>query len=198
MNKKKSLAKVVFDIETSNIFDDVGSNDPAKLDISIVGVYDSTTDTYTSYAVEEFDKMWSIFERADILIGFNSNHFDIPLLNKYYPGNLTHIKSLDLLAEIKEALGRRIKLDHIAEATLGINKSGHGLEAVRWWKEGNHEAVRKYCLDDVRITKEVYDYALKNKELLYKDFGDIRKIKLDTKDWENIKEPAAMTFTLGF
>jgi DEAD/DEAH box helicase domain-containing protein len=196
--KKTSLAKVVFDIETANIFDDVGSNDSTKLDISIVGVYDSTTDTYTSFAVEEFDKMWPIFERADMLIGYNSDHFDIPLLNKYYPGDLTKIKSLDLLVEIKNSLGRRLKLDSVAEATLGVNKSGHGLEAVRWWKEGKADLVRKYCLDDVRITKEVYDYALKNKELLYKDFGDIKKIKLNPKDWETIAEPSVLTHTLPF
>ncbi len=198
MTKKNKLVKVVFDIETSNVFDDIGSNDPSKLDISVVGVYDSTTDSYTAFEVQEFDAMWPIFERADMLIGFNSDHFDIPLLNKYYPGDLTKIKSLDLLVEIKNALGRRIKLDYVAEATLGINKSGHGLEAVQWWKEGKKDLVKKYCLDDVRITKEVYDYALKNKELSYKDFGDIRKIKLDTKHWETIVEPAAMTFTLGF
>jgi DEAD/DEAH box helicase domain-containing protein len=105
---------------------------------------------------------------------------------------------LDLLAEIKKSLGRRLRLDSIAEATLGINKSGHGLEAVRWWKEGKGDLVRKYCLDDVRITKEVYEYALKNKELSYKDFGDIKKIKLDTKDWETVKERPALTHTLPF
>jgi hypothetical protein len=44
----------------------------------------------------------------------------------------------------------------------------------------------------------VYDYALKNKELSYKDFGDIKKIKLNTTDWETITEPAVLTFTLGF
>jgi DNA polymerase elongation subunit (family B) len=196
--KKSSIRKVVFDIETANIFDEVGSNDPTKLDISIVGVYDSGTDTYSAYRVEEFDKMWPIFERADILIGYNSDHFDIPLLNKYYAGNLANIKSLDLLVEIKESLGRRLRLDSVAEATLGINKSGHGLEAVKWWKEGKEDLVIKYCLDDVRITKEVYDYALKHKELKYKDFGEERIIKLNTKDWETITTPAVLTHTLPF
>ncbi|KKS28137.1 MAG: hypothetical protein UU89_C0045G0009 [Parcubacteria group bacterium GW2011_GWC2_42_11] len=195
---KKGITKVVFDIETANIFDEVSSNDPAKLDISIVGIYDSLTDTYSSYAVSEFGKLWPIIERADMLIGYNSNHFDIPLLNKYYPGDLTAIKSLDLLAEIRSSLGRRLRLDSVAEATLGINKSGHGLEAVQWWKEGKEDLVRKYCLDDVRITKEVYEYALKNKEVNYKDFGDIKKIKLNTKDWEKIAEPSALTHTLPF
>ncbi len=198
MGGKKRIRKVVFDIETSNIFDDVGSNDPTKLDISIVGVYDSETDAYTSYAVEEFVNLWPIIERADMLIGFNSDHFDIPLLNKYYPGDLTKIKSLDLLVEVKRSLGRRLRLDTIAEATLGVNKSGHGLEATQWWKEGKHDLVRKYCLDDVRITKDIYDYALKHKELKYKDFGDEKLIKLDTRDWEKIPEPAALTHTLPF
>jgi len=195
---KKGITKVVFDIETANVFDEVSSNDPSKLDISIVGIYDSLTDTYSSYTVSEFGKLWPIIERADMLIGYNSDHFDIPLLNKYYPGDLTAIKSLDLLVEIRNSLGRRLRLDSVAEATLGINKSGHGLEAVQWWKEGKEDLVRKYCLDDVRITKEVYDYARKNKEVNYKDFGDIKKIKLNTKDWETIAEPAALTHTLPF
>lgn len=195
---KKEVRKVVFDIETSNIFEDVGSNDPAKLDISIVGVYDSGEDAYSSYAVEEFPALWPIIERADMLIGFNSDHFDIPLLNKYYPGDLTKIKSLDLLVEVKHSLGRRLRLDTLAEATLGVNKSGHGLEATRWWKEGKQEEVRRYCLDDVKITKEIYEYALKHKELKYKDFGEVKTVKLDTKDWEKIPEPAALTHTLPF
>ena len=193
------VRRVVFDIETANIFSDVGAaNDATKLDISIVGAYDSATDSYATYSVEELPALWAIIERADMLIGFNSDHFDIPLLNKYYPGDLTTIKSLDLLVEIKRSLGRRLRLDTIAEATLGTNKSGHGLEAVQWWKEGKEDLVRKYCQDDVKITKEVYDYARKHKELKYKDFGEEKIIKLDTRDWEKIEEPAAMTHTLPF
>ena len=42
------IRKVIFDIETKNIFSDVGENNPALLDISIVGIYDSETDTYSS------------------------------------------------------------------------------------------------------------------------------------------------------
>lgn len=192
------MRRVVFDIETSNIFDDIGSNDPSKLDISIVGIYDSTTKEYTSFAQNEFKDMWPIFERADVLIGYNSDHFDIPLLNKYYPGDLTTIHSIDLLAEIKKSLGRRLKLDTVAEATLGTHKSGHGLEATKWWKEGKHDLVRKYCLDDVRLTKELYDYARKNRKLLYKDFGEIKEVKLDTKTWEKDVENGALTHAMPF
>jgi len=190
---------VVFDIETSNTFDDVGgSNDASKLDISIVAAHDSATDTYESYSVPELPKLWHILEKADILVGYNSDHFDIPLLNKYYPGDLTLIKSLDLLVEVKNTLGRRLRLDTLAEATLGTKKSGHGLQAIQWWKEGKEDLVRKYCIDDVRITKELCDYAYKHKEVKYKDFGDIKNIKLDTREWYTVPQKAPMTHTLPF
>jgi hypothetical protein len=73
------MRKVVFDIETKNIFQDVGSNNPADLSISVVGVYDSETDLFSSYLEEELPRLWPILETAEILIGFNSEHFDIPL-----------------------------------------------------------------------------------------------------------------------
>lgn len=192
------MRKVVFDIETRNIFADVGKNDPALLDISILGAYDSETDTYDSYTVEELSRFWPILERADMLIGYNSDHFDIPILAKYYPGDISTIKSLDIMVEVKNSLGRRLRLDAIAEGTLGTNKSGHGLQAYEWWKQGEIEKIRKYCIDDVRITKEVYDYALKNGMLKYKDLGGIRDIKLDTSNWETLGSGSTMTHTLPF
>lgn len=191
------MRKIVFDIETRNIFQEVGSNDPVDLDISVVGIYDYSTDTYSSYLQEELKNLWPILEKADMLIGFNSDHFDLPLLNKYYTGDLSKIKSLDILKEVKDSLGRRIKLDTLAEATLGKKKIGHGLEAVTWWKQGEIEKIKKYCLEDVKITKEIYEYALKNKVLKYKDGPVVKDIKLNPEHWETKKENA-MTFTLPF
>ncbi len=192
------IRRVVFDIETANSFDDVGANDPSRLDISIVGAYDSSTDTYASYSVPELNQLWPIIEKADVLIGYNSDHFDIPLLNKYYPGDLTRIKSIDILVEVRNVLGRRLKLDTIAEATLGAQKSGHGLDAIRWWKEGKEDLVRKYCLDDVRLTKELYDHIRKHKKILYTDFGEQKEVRLKPELWEKEVENGAMTFTLPF
>lgn len=191
------MKKVVFDIETRNLFQDVGSNDSRDLDISVVCLYDYETDKYYSFLQEDFSKLWPILEKADMLITFNGDHFDIPLLNKYYSGDLSKIKSLDLLKEVKKSLGFRLKLDSIASATLGYGKSGHGLEAITWWKNGEIEKLIKYCIDDVKVTKEIYDFALKNGHLKYKDGPVLKDIKLDTKDWEE-KQESAITFSLGF
>ena len=191
------MRKLIFDIETKNSFQEVGSNNPADLDISVVCVYDYKSDQYNSYLEKDFKNLWPIIEKADMLIGFNSEHFDTPLLNKYYPGDLTKIKSLDILKEIKSSLGRRIKLDTIAEATLGKKKTGHGLEAITWWKNGEIDKIIKYCLEDVKITKEVYEYALKNSSLKYKDGNELKEIKLDTGNWEK-EDASSITHTLPF
>lgn len=191
------MRKIIFDIETKNTFQDIGKSDPVFLDLSVVCVYNSETDKYKTYTQEELPALWPLLEKADMLIGYNSDHFDIPILNKYYPGDLTQIKSLDLLKEIKKSIGRRLKLDSIAEGTLGKKKTGHGLEAVAWWKAGEIEKIKKYCKEDVKITKELYDYALKNNSLKYKDMDKILEIQLDTIDWEKYKN-SSMTHTLPF
>jgi|SRR3989344_8322832 len=191
------MRKVVFDIETKNFFNDVGKNDPALLDIALVAIHDSETNSYSSYLEEDLAKLWSILERADILIGFNSDHFDIPLLNKYYPGDLTKIKSIDILQEIKNVYGRRMRLDQLAEGTLSKNKSGGGADAMDWWKLGDIERVRAYCIDDVKLTKELYDYALSNNKLIFKEGGKLNEIKLDTQNWEKPSNHK-LTFSLPF
>ena len=191
------MRKIFFDIETKNTFFDVGKNDPALLDISLVGIYDSQEDKFDAFLEDDLARLWPIIEKADSLIGFNSEHFDIPLLNKYYPGNLTKIKSVDLLKEIYKSLGRRIKLDTLAQATLGKGKIGHGLQAIEWWKNGEIDKLREYCIEDVRITKELYDYALKNNHLKYHDGIKICEIKIDPSDWEK-KEDFGITHILPF
>ncbi|MEY4747030.1 MAG: hypothetical protein RLZZ416_79 [Candidatus Parcubacteria bacterium] len=187
---------VTFDIETANWMSDTGSSDPADLSIALVGVHDSATGSYTSYLEKELPRLWPLLERTDVLVGYNSAHFDVPLLNKYYPGDLTRIKSLDLMQEIYAVAGRRLKLDSIAEATLGENKSASGSLSLQWWRAGEIEKVREYCLKDVELTKRIFDYARQNGYVKYMDLGKMREVKLKTADWLS---PAGspMTFTLG-
>ncbi|MFZ1987574.1 MAG: ribonuclease H-like domain-containing protein [Minisyncoccia bacterium] len=187
---------ITFDIETKAVSLVRGRLDVNELELTVVGIHDSETDTYSSYLKEELPQLWPIIEHTDLLIGYNSDSFDIPLLNRYYPGDLTQIRSLDLMSEVQKTLGRRLRLDSIARATLGRGKSGDGLKAGTWWEEGRIDKVREYCLDDVRLTRELYDYALKHSGLKYKDLNQIRDIKLDTSLWNIATPPATLTHTL--
>jgi len=178
------MRAITFDIESISDSMVRGRVDVNEQELTVVAIHDSQTGEYTSFLRGELPRLWSILERADVLIGFNSNTFDIPLLNRYYPGDLTSFHSIDLLNEVQQVLGRRIRLQSLAEATLGRGKSGDGLKAGDWWKEGKYDKVREYCIEDVRLTRELYDYAIKHGVLKYKDMRTIRDIKLDTALWE--------------
>lgn len=191
------MRAITFDIESISDSFVRGHIDVAEQELTVVAIHDSETGAYTSYFREELHTLWPVIERADLLIGFNSDAFDIPLLNRYYPGDLSHIRSLDLLSEVQKVLGRRIRLQSLAEATLGRGKSGDGAKAGEWWKEGKKDQVAEYCIEDVRLTRELYDYALAHGILKYKDLRDIRDIKLDTRHWNGTVSAApAMTHAL--
>lgn len=187
--------KIFFDIETKNTFRDVGKADPTLLDISVVGIYDSKTEKFQAFVEKEFGELWPIIEKADMLIGYNSDHFDIPLLNKYYLGDLSNIKSLDIMKEVGKSLGRKISLDLLGSATLGRKKTGKGLEAVEWWANGEYEKVKEYCLNDVRLTRDLYNYIMANKQVKYVDRGILIPLDIDTSGWET-KEDMTMARSL--
>lgn len=191
------MRKIVLDIETQNSFQEIGKNDPTLLNISLLVTYDFASKTYETFMEDDFPRLWKLLEQTDMIIGYNSDSFDIPLLNKYYPGDLTHIKSLDLLSEIKNSLGKRIRLNSVAEGTLGLKKSGSGLDAIRWWRKGEILKIKEYCEMDVKITKEVYEFASENNFLKYKDFDGTHKFPINTDSWET-KEEVALTYTLPF
>lgn len=191
--------EVVFDIETQNTFAEV-NNDFKKLKISVVSIYRSDTDSYHSFAENELGQLWPILEKCDRLIGYNSEHFDLPVLQNYYLGNLTVIPHLDIMKEVKEALGFRMKLADLAEATLdNITKSADGLQAIRWWKEGKIDEIKKYCEQDVRVTKEIYDFGRANNQLFYKNFnGEILPFAVNFVVKPEEKQNTAINFTFPF
>lgn len=154
--------EVVFDIET---YGDIRNLSSMK--VTVVSVYEYEHDRYSSFDEHELSLLWPILEKAERLIGYNSAHFDIPILNKLYAGDLATFPHLDLLKVIKEMSGSRYKLDDIAKATLQIQKSADGLQAVRWYEEGKIDEIKKYCEQDVKVTKDVYEYGKNNKMLYY-------------------------------
>ena len=156
------MPEIVFDIET------IGDiRDYATLKVTVVSIYDFGSGSYTSFEEHELAQLWPMFEKADRLIGYNSEHFDVPVLNRYYTGDLFKLPHLDMMKIVKESTGRRFKLDDLAKATLQTSKSADGLQAMKWFEEGKMDEIKKYCEQDVKITKELYEYGRKNKMLYY-------------------------------
>ena len=183
--------EVIFDIETKKFFDDINARRPEDLGISVVSAYRREIDRdlneikgeMKSFWEADFDHMWSWFEEADRIIGYNSLGFDVPAMNGVYSGDFTKLKHFDVMKMIKDVFGHRIKLDSVAKECLGQGKIAGGADAVMWWAKGDPESLanlKKYCEMDVEVTKGVYDYGMKNRKLKFKDhWNELREIEVD-------------------
>lgn len=173
------LKKIVLDLETQKAFDEVGGRGKNHLlKISVCGIYSYDTDRYQIFREHEIPKLSSLLQTADQVIGYNIKDFDFEVLRPYLNFDIHQLPYLDILEEIAKVLGHRIKLEDVAQGTLGKGKSGSGRDALVFFKQGRWDALEKYCLDDVKVTKQIYDYALNNKKLLYKDFFKVKEIPL--------------------
>ncbi len=177
------LKKIVLDLETQKSFEEVGGRGKNHLlKISVCGIYDYSTDQYSIYEEHELPRLAAILQSADQIIGFNIKNFDFAVLQPYLNFNVDDLPYFDLLEEIEKVIGHRVKLESVAQGTIGSGKSGNGLEALLYYKNGRMDLLKKYCLDDVRVTKEVYDFALKNQKLLYRDYFNIREMPITCRE----------------
>jgi DEAD/DEAH box helicase domain-containing protein len=62
-----------------------------------------------------------------------------------------------------------VSLNDLAKATLGTQKSGHGFLAIEYFRKGEMEKLKSYCLDDVKITKELYEYGKREGKIYFTD-----------------------------
>ncbi len=183
--------EVIFDLETQKFFDEIEGTDPADLGVSILSMYVRTLDEnfnevhgqMISFYEQDLAKAWEYFKNATRIIGFNSKHFDVPALKNYLPIEITKIPHLDILEHVREVNGRRVSLNAIVKETLGDHKADDPANAIKYWAKRDEESLKKlkfYCEEDVRLTKEIYDYGLKNKILKFKDYwNDIKTIDID-------------------
>ena len=161
---------VFFDIETQNTFQEVGGRYPERLLISVAVTYDSRDQSFNHYFENDAEQLALDLSHADLVVGYNSIGFDYLVLQKYTQEvTLVKLPSVDMMLDIQERLGYRLKLDSIASATLNVGKSADGLQAVRWWNEGKVEEILAYCEQDVAVTRDVYLFGKQNRYVQYFD-----------------------------
>jgi len=166
--------KLVLDIETQNSFKEIGGKSNLNLlKVSLVGVYNYSDNKYYSFLEHEMDKLKELLAQAELVIGFNLIGFDYPILQNYLKDfNIFGLKTLDILVDINRYLGYKVKLESVAQGSLGIGKSGSGLDAIEYWKNNDIDSLKKYCLQDVKVTKDVYEYGVKNKLIKFKSLWE--------------------------
>ncbi|MBX4205688.1 ribonuclease H-like domain-containing protein [Candidatus Microgenomates bacterium] len=176
----KTYTEIIFDLETKSFFDDTGSFDPSILGVSLVSLYKRNLDEnlkeidgqMMSFWESDFPNMWQHFQQANRIIGFNSKRFDVPALKNYAPPFFAKLPHYDLLEILRNTYGHGSSLDRIAKDTLNRGKIDVGSNAIVYWNKGDKESLaklKKYCEEDVAITRDVYDFGLKNKHIKFTD-----------------------------
>lgn len=180
--------KIVLDLETQKTFDEVGGqHNKHLLGVSFVGVYSYNLNKYLGFKEKDFNRLLKLLQNSELIIGFNTKEFDMPVLQPYYKDfDLSALSHLDILEEVVNALGFRLKLESVAQTTLGHGKSGTGLDAIKYLRNNDWDSLIKYCLDDVRVTKDIYEYGLNHGHIFYTDYGRKEKIKASWSKEENM------------
>jgi len=158
---------LVFDLETQRSFQDVGGrNQMRDLGMSIGVVYSFRDDRFTSFFEREADALIDALLGAELVVGYNLLGFDYEVLKGYRAAPYEDIRTLDLMVDLHGKLGFRPKLDSVVQATLGAGKSADGLQALAWFREGRLDLIEKYCIDDVRLTRDLYLFGKRNRHVL--------------------------------
>ena len=179
---------IVLDIETQKGFHEVDRKKLYLLKVSVACIYDSRTDEYLAFEENQMLKLEEYMKKTDLIIGFNVRDFDMEVLAPYLLTPVKNFPLLDILVEFEKVRGHRISLQSIAQATLKSSKSGSGWDALQPYKDGKIAELKKYCLDDVRLTKEVYEYGLKHGKISFVSNRDYQTHEVAI-DWSQaIKE----------
>ena len=153
---------LVLDVETQRLVQEVGGWEHVdRLGISVACAYDSKTDRFLSFRENELKKLIDLCEER-LVVGYNVRGFDLPVMVPYGL-DPKKIDVFDIMYDL-EALTRQrfLKLEAVARGTLGAGKSADGLQAVEWWKTGQIQNIIDYCTQDVKVTRDIFQFGRQN------------------------------------
>ncbi len=151
---------VYFDLETQKSAAEVGGwHNKRAMKMSLGVTYSTARASYQIYRENEVDQLLQELQRADRVIGYNVIDFDFEVLGAYSVFDLSQVPVLDLMRDVEKVVGSRIGLDAITEQTIGAGKTADGMEALRWWKDGQLAKIAEYCCYDVKATRLVHEFG---------------------------------------
>jgi len=175
---------VFLDLETQNLFQDVGGRENiSKLRVACAVTWSTERNDFHVYWESDVPVLLQELISARNIVGFNLRGFDYLVLQPYTPEvNLASLPTLDLMLDLQNILGFRISLDSIAGSTLNTTKTADGVQSVQWFRSGELDKVSEYCKADVDITRRIYEYGRDHGHIFYKSkLGT--KLKVDV-NWK--------------
>ncbi|MGA2923277.1 MAG: ribonuclease H-like domain-containing protein [Candidatus Sulfotelmatobacter sp.] len=168
---------VVLDIETISIDPNLakGALDALTGRIVCIGMLIDDGAQITELAIAEEDeaqiltKFWATIQPADVIVGHNVHEFDIPFIRqRSWIMNIRPSRNIDLrkfyTVDVWDSMQvwsnwgfrKYVSLDALGAALRCGQKSGHGMDVAQWWSTRDLDAIKQYCIGDVRLTYSVY------------------------------------------
>ena len=168
---------ITFDIET---YSPSGLNkiDTDEFRVSVTGAYISWTGEYVAFMEDETEDFIKLLSSCDLVIGYNHLWFDLPVLQKYASFDLLSLPSYDIMVEFEKVAGFKIKLDSIVSATIGQHKTDSYEVYRHYHAEKKWAPLIDYCMNDVRLTEELFRMIQKGQPLKYVDLLDKKEVLL--------------------
>jgi DEAD/DEAH box helicase domain-containing protein len=153
---------LIIDVETQKLVQDVGGWDHIdKLGISVACAYDSKSDQWLSFLESDMKKLIELCEER-LVIGYNIRGFDLPVMVPYGL-NIARLDVFDIMYDLQTLTRQQfLKLEAVARGTLNAGKSADGLMAVEWYKTGQIQKIIDYCMQDVKVTRDVFNFGRTN------------------------------------
>ena len=152
-----------------------GWRDFSNMGVSVIGAYDYLTDRYRVFCQDNFYEFADRISDPDcVVVSFNGHQFDKPLLDASGLPAMAGLEEFelayhyDILRELWKSLGHDpdvftqethsgCGLEACCQANFGLKKTGSGASAPIDWQRGRIGKVIDYCLNDVRLTKRLFD-----------------------------------------
>ena len=146
-----------------------GWHDHRNMGVACVGAYDFGSQRYRVFAEDNRAGFIELANQASVLVGFNNIRFDDAVLNASGWRMPESVPRYDILNELWKAKGldpanfsdahKGHGLEACSMANGGTGKTGHGAEAPKDFQRGRWGSLIDYCLEDVRLTKRLFDRA---------------------------------------
>ena len=161
---------LVLDLETKVGFDRLRRRAQIRdMGVSVAVTYAYDDDRYRSYFEEDIPDLLMDLYSAARIIGFTIRRFDYEVLRGYTRRTLEELPTLDLLDDVEAALGHRVSLDNLLRHTLHTSKTADGSRAIQWFESREWRRLERYCIEDVRATKALYEHGRDEGSVLYRD-----------------------------
>ncbi len=181
MNNLSGSKIAVFDAEIKKPINECtkGWKSHDEMGCSVLVIFDYFTMRYRIFGDNNIEEALDILFYYDLVVGFNTVNFDWKLLKATYIESCAKraldrkSKDYDILREIWKSLGLNpdvfspkthggYKLDDVARESINMQKSGDGALAPVLYQQGKLYDVIDYCVEDVRIEKTLFEYAISN------------------------------------